>query len=217
MLVGMVDALAGYETGPGATVRAGAAAWAQIDNARAVVLVEGVSDQIAVEATAGVQGRDLPADGVVVLPIGGAQAIGNALEQLRQRAGGLVIGGLCDVAEEPYFRRAVTAAGLGAAVDRVGLARLGFFVCVEDLEDELIRAAGPDLIDRVMNEQGDRSSFATLQGQPWWRDAPYDAQVRRFIAAGARRKHRYAAALVQALGLDRAPAPLVDVLAHVLP
>jgi hypothetical protein len=151
-----------------------------------VVLVEGVSDQVAVEATAGVQGRDLPADGVVVLPIGGAQAIGNALEQLRQRAGGLVIGGLCDVAEEPYFRRAVTAAGLGAAVDRVGLARLGFFVCVEDLEDELIRAAGPDLIDRVMNEQGDRSSLRRAGPALHRRGGPAEAPLRGCARPGPR-------------------------------
>lgn len=211
----MVDAVDGYETGPDATVRAAAAAWGRLDTARAVVLVEGVSDQIAVEATASVQGHDLSADGVVVLPLGGAHAIGNALVRLQERPDDLVIAGLCDLAEAPQFRQAIAAAGLGEVTDRAGLEVLGFFVCVDDLEDELLRAAGPDLVDQVMIAQGDRSSFATLQAQPSWRDAPYDAQVRRFIAAGARRKHRYAAAIVRALGPDRAPAPLRGVLAHV--
>lgn len=211
----MGEAPTGYETGPDATVRATAAAWTRVDAARAVVLVEGVSDQIAVEAAAGVQGQDLTVDGVVVLPIGGAQAIGRSLVELRARTDGLVVGGLCDVGEEPYFRRAVTAAGMGEATDRSRLERLGFYVCVDDLEDELLRAAGPDLVDEVMIAQGDRSSFATLQTQPPWRHAPYHAQARRFIAAGARRKHRYAAAIVRALGPDRVPAPLAGVLAHV--
>ena len=48
---------------------------------RCVVLVEGVSDWSAIEALAGRRGRDLDADGVSVVPIGGAQAIGRFLER----------------------------------------------------------------------------------------------------------------------------------------
>lgn len=142
----MVDAVAGYERGPDATVRAGAAALEQTSRARAVVLVEGVSDQIAVDAAAQVQGCDLGAEGVVVLPIGGAQAVGRTLGELGRRLDGLAgvtVAGLCDVAEEGYFRRAIGDAGLGEASDRAALERCGFFVCVDDLEDELLRAAGP--------------------------------------------------------------------------
>lgn len=40
--------------------------------ARAVILVEGWSDQAALEALARRRGRDLLAEGVVVMPIGGA-------------------------------------------------------------------------------------------------------------------------------------------------
>ena len=43
---------------------------------RAVVLVEGISDQRAVVALATRRGRDLEAEGVSVVPIGGAHAIG---------------------------------------------------------------------------------------------------------------------------------------------
>ena len=46
---------------------------------RAVVLVEGTSDAVAVETLAERRERDLPADGVVIVPIGGAQAIGRFL------------------------------------------------------------------------------------------------------------------------------------------
>ncbi len=45
-------------------------------NARAVVLVEGISDQRAVATLAQRRGRDLEAEGVSILPIGGAHAIG---------------------------------------------------------------------------------------------------------------------------------------------
>ena len=51
--------------------------------ARAVVLVEGVSDQRALEALAERRGRDLGAEQVAIVPIGGAQAIGRVLRELR--------------------------------------------------------------------------------------------------------------------------------------
>ena len=63
------DLLAGYVSGPAAATEATAAALARADEARAVVLVEGVSDQIAVETLAGRCGRDLTGEGVVVLPV----------------------------------------------------------------------------------------------------------------------------------------------------
>ena len=50
--------------------------------ARAVVLVEGISDQVALETLAQRRGRDLAAEGVSVIPIGGAQAIGRFLTLL---------------------------------------------------------------------------------------------------------------------------------------
>jgi predicted ATP-dependent endonuclease of OLD family len=40
---------------------------------RAVVLVEGVSDQRALDTRAARRGRDLSAEGVSIVPIGGAQ------------------------------------------------------------------------------------------------------------------------------------------------
>src|SRR6478735_8518821 len=59
-------ALDGYEHGPDAPQRATAEAWARADGADVVVVVEGISDQIAVETAAASRGRSLAADGVVV-------------------------------------------------------------------------------------------------------------------------------------------------------
>ena len=45
----------------------------------AVVLVEGTSDQIAVETAAVARGGELQAEQVVIVPIGGAHVIGHVL------------------------------------------------------------------------------------------------------------------------------------------
>jgi len=180
------------------------------DSSRAVVLVEGVSDRVALETLAGRRGRDLEAEGVSVVPIGGAQAIGRFL----RRFSGVRLAGLCDAAEEGEFRRGLERAGFGSNLTRGEMERLGFYVCVVDLEDELIRALGVDSVERVLDAQGDLRSFRTLQKQPAWQGRPADEQLRRFMGSGARRKVRYARLLVEALDLSRVPRPLDLVLAH---
>lgn len=177
-----------------------------------IVLVEGVSDQRAVETLARRRGRDLAAEGVSVVPIGGAQAIGARLAALGRD---VRVAGLCDAGEERHFSRGLERAGLGAAVDRAGMERLGFFVCVTDLEDELIRSLGTDAVERVVEEQGELSSFRTLQKQAAWRGRPTHAQLRRFMGSGGRRKIRYAELLVDALDPDRVPRPLDRLLSHI--
>lgn len=206
------EALDGYASGPGAPVEATASALALADSARSLILVEGISDQIAVETLADRLGRDLAAEGVVVIPIGGAQAIESHLFRFGPHGADIPLSGMCDSGEEKYFRRALAAAGLGSPVNRTEMERLGFFVCVKDLEDELIRAVGRPAIEALLDSQGDLGSFQTLQRQPAWRPAPYDAQMRRFLGAGSRRKLRYARLLVQSLEADDIPNPLSAVL-----
>jgi hypothetical protein len=183
--------------------------------ARAVVLVEGLSDRVALEALAARRGRDLDADGVAVVPIGGAQAIGRYLQLLGPRGRDLRLAGLCDAREERDFRRALERAGLGSRLTRADLERLGFYVCVQDLEDELIRALGAARVEQVVRAHGELGSFRTLQKQPAWQGRPVEEQLRRFLGSGGRRKIRYARFLVDALDPDRVPRPLDRVLAHV--
>jgi len=179
---------------------------------RAVVLVEGTSDAVAVETLAERRERDLTADGVVIVPIGGAQAIARFLGLYPRE---VKLAGLCDAAEEPEFRRALEQAGFGDDLTREGLERLGFFTCEPDLEAELIRALGADEVLRVAEEHGDLVSFRTLQKQPAWRGEPVDEQLRRFMGSGGSRKIRYARYLVEALDLAAVPRPLECVLAAV--
>src|SRR6185437_12547731 len=100
----------------------------------AVVLVEGITDRIALEAVAQRLGLELGETEIV--PIGGAQAIRRASTQFQ----GERLAGLCDVGEERWFRRV-----LGDAT----------YVCVEDLEDELIRALGSGRVQEVVGAQGE--------------------------------------------------------------
>jgi hypothetical protein len=183
-------------------------------NARAVVLVEGTSDLVAIEALAERRGRDLDADGISLVPIGGAQAIGRFLDVFVPQ--GLRLAGLCDAAEEDEFRRGLERAGLGSNLTRADMEQLGFYVCVEDLEDELIRALGADAVEQVVEAQGDLGSFRTLQKQPAWQGRPVEEQLRRFMGSGGSRKIRYARLLVDAVDLARVPRPLERVLAHVI-
>jgi hypothetical protein len=182
---------------------------------RAVVLVEGVSDRIALETLAERRGRDLDVEGVRVVPIGGAQAIGRFLNLYGPRGLSLKLAGLCDAGEERDFRRGLERAGLGSGLGRVEMERLGFYVCDEDLEAELIRAAGAETIERIAEGNGDLRSFRTLQKQAAWRGRPVEDQLHRWFGSGGRRKLRYARLLVQALDLSEIPRPLDGVLAHV--
>jgi hypothetical protein len=185
----------------------------------AVVLVEGVSDQIAVETIAARLGRDLTSEGVSVVSMGGAHAIGRFLTMFGPQGANLRLAGLYDVGEESVIRRALQRAGFGSSspLTRADLEALGFYVCVVDLEDELIRAAGAAAVEAVIASQGELDSFRTLQKQAAWRGQRVEAQLRRFMGSGATRKIRYAHLLVDALDPAHIPRPLHLVLAHVHP
>jgi hypothetical protein len=181
----------------------------------AVVLVEGVSDQSAIEALAERRGRNLHAEGISVVPIGGAQAIGRFLNLFGPHGLDVRLAGLCDAAEEGEFQRGLERAGFGSDLSRADMERRGFYVCVADLEDELIRALGADRVEQVVDAQGDLGSFRTLQKQPAWQGRTTEEQLRRFMGSGGSRKIRYARLLVEALDLTRMPRPLDLVLARV--
>ena len=174
-----------------------------------VILVEGASDRIAVEAAARRLGWDLA--GVAVVSAEGVGNIGGLAA--RYRGLGVPVAGLCDLAEVVWVCRALVKAKVGIALDRAGLAALGFHALDRDLEDELIRAVGLERVLDLLAEHGDLEAFRTLQRQRAWRDAALTDQLRRFLAAGAGRKIRYAGVFVEALALERMPAPLLAVLA----
>jgi hypothetical protein len=181
---------------------------------RAIILVEGDSDRVALEAVAARLGRDLASEGISVVAMHGATNIGRSLDELGSRGLGVVRAGLYDVAEAPSIRRGLERASFGSELSRADLERMGFFACVEDLEDELIRALGADAVLEIVRQRGELRAFRSLTKQPEWRGRPVERQLRRFLG-NASRKFTYAPLLVQALDLPAIPRPLVEVLAHV--
>jgi len=188
---------------------------AEAFSARAVVLVEGISDQRALEALAERRGRNLDAEGVRIVPMGGAKNIGSFLDRFGPRGFDVTLAGLCDAAEEGDYRRGLERAGLGSNLARADMVSLGFYVCVADLEDELIRSLGAAAVERIVNAQGELGSFRTFQKQPAWQGRTKEEQLRRFLGTHSGRKIQSARLLVNALDLTRVPRPLDGVLAHV--
>jgi hypothetical protein len=203
--------------GDGGTPLVAAAAHALATGAdsRAVVLVEGVSDQVALEALAERCGRNLSAEDISILPMGGATNFRSFLDLFGPQGLDVRLAGLCDAGEEGDFRRGLERAGLGSNLSRADMEALGFYVCVADLEDELIRALGAASVEEILDAQGELGSFRTFQRQPAWQGRGTKEQLRRFMGSGAGRKIRYARLLVDALDLTRVPRPLERVLAHV--
>ncbi len=183
--------------------------------ARAVVLVEGTSDRAALLTVARRLGRDLASERVEIVAMGGAGGLGEHLSALAGT--GIQVSGLCDEGEVATFGRGLERAGLGAPRSLRELEALGFAVCVEDLEDELIRAVGLAAVLECVRAEGDSRSLETMRRQPAWRGRPPEQQLRRFIGAGAGRKLRYARRLAAAAEIDRLPRPLTQVLARVAP
>lgn len=168
---------------------------------RLVVLVEGVSDRVALETLAARSGLAPDANGVMIVSIGGATTIGYYLSELGPAGLGIELAGMCDIGEEAYFRRSLDRAGLDGAHD-------GFVMCDIDLEDELIRALGPAAVEGVIEHAGQLASFRAFQKQPAQRDRGHVAQLRRFLGTHSGRKEQYARLLVEALDLEHVPRPL---------
>jgi hypothetical protein len=185
--------------------------------ARAVVLVEGVSDQLALQALARRRGRDLAAEAISIVPMGGATNIRTFLDRFGPRGLDLKVAGLCDEGEAGDFRRGLERTGLGSNLSRPDMEGLGFYVCIADLEDELIRALGVAAVERVIDAQGELEAFRTFQREPQWRPRTAEEQLRRFFGTHRGRKIQSAALLVGALDLTRVPRPLDGVLAYVAP
>jgi hypothetical protein len=73
-------------------------------------------------------------------------------------------------------------------------------------------------MEAVVDAQGDLGSLRSLQSQPAWRGRAPEAQLRRFLGSGSRRKLRYARLLVEAaLARDALPRPLDELLTAVCP
>jgi hypothetical protein len=174
----------------------------------AVVLVEGPSDAAVLEVLARRLGLDSME--LTVVSMGGVTNAGRYLREHAARPG-TTVAGLCDRGEVRFVAGALRR--LGHPVEgRAELAAYGFFVCDEDLEDELIRALGTAAVVAVIEREGELGQLRTFQHQPFQRSRSLHDQLHRFAGTKSGRKVRLAAALAEELPLDAVPAPLLDVL-----
>ncbi|QTD98223.1 TOPRIM nucleotidyl transferase/hydrolase domain-containing protein [Streptomyces cyanogenus] len=171
---------------------------------RTVVLLEGPSDAAAIGALAARRGRDLAAEGVCVLSMGGAMNVGRFARLLGPPGLDLRLTGLCDERERGYYAR---------GWERAGAAPHGVFVCAADLEDELIRALGVTRVAELVRAEGDLRALETFLRQPAQQGRSPQQQVRRFLGTKKGRKIHYGRVLVEALDPARVPAPLDGLLA----
>ncbi len=181
---------------------------------RTIVLVEGLSDKAAIDALAKRRGRNLCDERITIVAIGGATKIWGFLDLLGPLGLDVKLSGLCDIREERHFRRALQRAGFGLNLTKSDMETIGFYVCDADLEDELIRSLGVDKMLEVIAAQGDLGRFHLFRRQPEWQEQSSQAQLRRWLGTTAHRKISYAPLLVNALNLDRVPAPLEQLLAR---
>ncbi|MEU2243930.1 TOPRIM nucleotidyl transferase/hydrolase domain-containing protein [Streptomyces sp. NPDC018338] len=173
---------------------------------RTVVLLEGLSDLAAIEALAARRGRDLAAEGVCALSMGGAMNVGRYAALLGPSGLGLRLAGLCDEREQPFYDRGLT---------RARASERDVFVCAADLEDELIRALGTERVEEIVRIEGDLRPWQTFLHQPAQHGRPRHQQLRRFLGTKKGRKIRYGTLLVEALDPGQVPPPLDDLFASV--
>ena len=135
-----------------------------------LVLVEGDSDAAAVRALADRLGVDLDLHRVEVCSAGGVTNFSRVLADFVRTHPGAGFCGMYDVADERHVRRALANAAVPVAADE-SLESFGFFACVADLEDELIRALGTAAVERVLDAQAELASFRRFQAMPQHRGA----------------------------------------------
>ncbi|WP_433399046.1 TOPRIM nucleotidyl transferase/hydrolase domain-containing protein [Streptomyces sp. CA-146814] len=167
---------------------------------RTAVLLEGPSDAAAVNALAERRGRDLAAEGVCVLPMGGAMSVGRFAGLLGPSGLGIRLTGLCDEQERGFYERGWERAGAGQEQE--------FFVCAADLEEELIRALGVPRVEQLVQAEGDLRALQIFLRQPAQQGRSPQQQLRRFLGTKKGREIHYGRVLVEALDADWVPAPL---------
>src|SRR4051794_2580044 len=174
-----------------------------------VVLLEGRSDVAAVRTVAAALGLAERTHRSRLVDMGGVTNVRHHLAAARARPVPVRVVGMCDAGEVDVV---LLALGLDSPLE---LAGHGFSVCDADLEDELIRACGPDVVLDVLDRLGLGARFATFRNQPAWRGRPLRDQLHRFAGTTSGRKAMFAAALAAELQPGQVPEPLSRLLERI--
>jgi len=180
--------------------------------ARSVILVEGPSDKLALQAAAEKLSKDLDSRGASIIELDGANTLATFLKLVGKTGFDLPIYALCDADKESLWRSTLQSAGYGTLETRADLEAFGFLVADRDLEDELIRALGVARVKAAITNEGDDSAWATFQKQGTQRGLPELEQLRNFIQVRTARKVQYAPVLVDLLQLHEVPNCLARII-----
>lgn len=164
-----------------------------------VVLVEGASDRIVLQRIAEVTDQELDRLGASVIELDGAGDVGYVLSLFGGQGFQVPLLFLID-----QDAAADTAAKLGVSV--AGLEASGVHVCVRDLEDEYVRAIGPDTMWDAITRSG---LFSGNELGNCARTGPDGGRAHEDVAAFCRKKgrgYKMRAAIVAADTLDAATA-----------
>lgn len=176
-----------------------------------LVLLEGPSDVAAVTGLlahrAGEVGSGPGAPAYSLVDLGGVTNVGAHLQRATALSPVPRLLGLCDRGESRVVVAALRRIGRDVS-EPEDLPGEGFFVCDRDLEEELIRALGPDGCLDLLEEVGLGARFAAFSRQRAWAGRPLSQRLHRFSGTTAGRKIMLAGAMAAALGPERAPGPL---------
>ena len=137
-------------------------------------------------------GKSAEGGGAFVVPTGGATNFARLLRVFGPSGRDVRLLGLYDSPVEDRMRHSLDRAGIGRGDRPTSLASVGFYGCVTDLEEEMIRALGPLRVEGIVGAEGELGSFRRLQAMPFHRQRPLDEQLHRFMGSRSGRKYRRA-------------------------
>jgi energy-coupling factor transporter ATP-binding protein EcfA2 len=181
---------------------------------RKTIFVEGTSDRLVLLALARKQGRNLDAEAVSIVVLHGSGQLKTHLKILGPAGLDVNLGGLCDAHDEEAWRNALEDADIGSDLDRQGAEEIGFFVCDPDLEGQLIAAVGEDVVEELIDAEGETAAWEAFQAQPDSQGEGKADLLRAFIHK-RKRVMRYSPLIVNRLDETDVPAPIRGVLEHV--
>jgi len=148
--------------------------------------------------------RNFDAEGVTILNLQGGGGFAAHYELFGPPGLKMDVLGLCDEDKEQTWIDALQNAGVPVA-DRAFLNAKGFYVCMKDLEDELISSLGIPAVQAIISAQGAGPAFAAFAQQPKKKTLSATDQLRGFIHGD---NIRWVIHLIDALDLAKLPGAL---------
>jgi hypothetical protein len=182
--------------------------------AETVILVEGISDLLAIRMLARRSGRDLDGAGATLLSLDGGGGFVHYLALFGPNGLDLRLLGLVDADHEQTWSQALTKAGVPVAA-RGALNAAGVQVCDPDLEGELVVAIGTHRIAELLADEAQTVRYQTWVAQKGLLQDPLERQQAAWIGRSSASKVFWAPVLAENTPLDNIPAPLCALLTDV--